>query len=309
MARHDVPDLRDRIEYALFAGLLAVLRASSVAGSRRRGRWVGRFVDGIVPLRRRVALDNLGRAFPDRDERWCRDVYRGMCETMGMTLAEFARFQSPGPLADMITIENAGAVAAALEGGRGAILLGAHLGNWEVMGAGLAEMGYPVTVLGARQRNPLVEDAFDRLRGQRSVRSITVGKSLRPIVEALRAGRCVATLADQDGGSEGFFLDFLGRPASVQPGIFRLAARSGVPLVTGFAVRDGAGQRGEMQDPLWPEAARAPEAVEAEARRLAGIYTERVAAAVRRHPDHWLWVHRRWRTRPPQEAAGPSRET
>jgi KDO2-lipid IV(A) lauroyltransferase len=245
-----------------------------------------------------VALDNLRRAYPERDSDWHRAVYREMCEAMGTTLAEFSRFGGSGALADMIVIENPGAVSAALERGRGALLLSAHLGNWEVMGAGLAEMGCPMTVLGARQRNPLVEDAFDRLREARSVRSITVGKSLRPIVEALRAGRCVATLADQDGGPDGFFMDFLGRSASVQSGVFRLAVRTGAPIVTGFSTREGEGLRGEMQDPVWTEPARDPAAVEAEARRLAAIYTGRVEAAIRRRPGQWWWVHRRWRTRP-----------
>jgi KDO2-lipid IV(A) lauroyltransferase len=260
----------------------------------------------VIPIRRTVALDNLRRAFPERDARWRRAVYREMCATMGATLAEFSRFGGAGPIADMIALENPGAIPAALARGRGAILLSAHIGNWEAMGAGLAELGFPMTVLGARQRNPLVEDAFDRLREARSVRSITVGKSLRPIVEALRAGRCVATLADQDGGPDGFFMDFLGRPASVQSGIFRFAARAGVPIVTGFSAREGAGLRGEIHDPVWTEPARDPAAVEAEARRLAGIYTERVEAAVRRHPGQWWWVHRRWRTRP-QPSPGEGR--
>lgn len=306
MARHDVPDLRDRIEYGLFAGLLAFLRPGSLAASRGRGKGLGRFAARAAPVRRAVALENLRHAFPERDERWRRGVYREMCETMGATLAEFARFEGPGPLSEMITFENTAAVAAALERGRGALLISAHFGNWEVMGAGLAELGFPMTVLGARQRNPLVEDAFNRVRAARSVRSITVGKSLRPIVEALRGGHCVATLADQDGGRDGFFLDFLGRPASVQAGIFRLAARTGVPIVTGFAFREGGSLRGEIQDPLWPAAVRDPAAVGAEARRLAGIYTERVETAVRRHPGQWWWVHRRWRTRP-QPSPGEGR--
>lgn len=298
MARHAVPDLRDRTEYALFRGLLAVLRSGSLAASRGRGRALGRFAAWAAALRRDVALDNLKQAFPEHDDAWRRDVYRDMCVAMGTTLAEFARFDRPGPMADMIAYDRPAVITDALKQGRGVLLVSAHFGNWEAMGAGLAERGFPVTALGARQRNPLVEDALNRLREARSVRSIAVGKSLRPIVQALRRGRCVATLADQDGGPDGFFLNFLGRPASVQSGIFRLAARAGVPIVTGAAVRTVEGLRGEIHDPLWPEAVRDPEAVDAEARRLAAAYTERVERIVRRHPEQWWWVHRRWRTRP-----------
>jgi KDO2-lipid IV(A) lauroyltransferase len=153
-------------------------------------------------------------------------------------------------------------------------------------------------VLGGRQRNPLVEDRFSRLRERRGLRTLVVGKSLRPLVETFAAGRCVATLADQDGGPDGFFVEFLGRPASVQAGLFRLIARRGIPLVLGFAERAVEGWRAVIHPPVLPAPASTADAAEAEARRLATLYTGRVEEAVRRRPDHWFWVHRRWKSRP-----------
>jgi KDO2-lipid IV(A) lauroyltransferase len=139
--------------------------------------------------------------------------------------------------------------------------------------------------------------------------ALTVRGGLRPLVRTLREGRLVASLADQDGGPDGIFLPFLGRVASVQAGLFRLAARLGTPLVIGFCWWEDGRWRGRLDPPVFPGAAAGPSAVEAEARRLAARYTARVEEEVRRRPDHWFWVHRRWRTRPPEgrDAVQPSR--
>ncbi|HYV50985.1 MAG TPA: lysophospholipid acyltransferase family protein [Dongiaceae bacterium] len=298
MARHEQPDLQDRVEAVALNALLAALRLPSLSGGRRAGRALGRCVSRCVPIRRDVALANLQAAFPERTETECRDIYRRMCETMGMMLAEFARFgaRRPDPVVNWMPVDNVSAVERALAAGRGALLVTAHFGNWEVLGGAVAGHGFPLTAIAARQRNPLVEGLFNRYRQNIGLPSINVDRSLKPLLRALQEGACVATLADQDGGPDGFFLPFLGRPASVQAGLFRLLARRGTPMVTGFAVREGEGWRGELQDPEFPEPNAAPDG---EAKRLASIYTARVEDYVRRYPDHWFWLHRRWRTRPP----------
>lgn len=300
MARHEVPDVQDRVEAAAFQMLLAALRLLGPRGGRRAGRMLGRCVSRWVPIRRDVALANLRAAFPERTETECRDIYRRMCETMGITLAEFARFGGSRneSLSRWFRIENMSAVDRALVAGKGVFLVTAHFGNWEMMAGALAEHGYPMTTVGARQRNPLVERLFTRYRENVGMASINVGKSLRPLVRALEEGRCVATLADQDGGPHGFFIPFMGRPASVQAGLFRLLARKGTPMVTGFAILEDGRWRGEFQDPEFPRPGADPED---EARRLATIYSARVEDYVRRYPDHWFWLHRRWRSRPLEE--------
>lgn len=301
MARHAVPDSRDRVESAAFRFLLAVLRAPSRRRGAQWGERLGRLVSRVAPLRREVALANLAAAFPELDADARRDIYLRMMETLGVVLADFARLgrDRSEDLVPVVSMQNLKAIDRALAPGRGAMLLSAHFGNWEGMGAVLAQMGYPMMAVGARQRNPLVEDLIARYRTRVGLPSISVGKSLRPLVTSLARGACVASLADQDGGRDGFFLDFLGRPASVQAGLFRLCARRGVPIVTGFCGREPYGWRGVVQEAIHPEPVEDPDAVEAEARRLASVYTARVEAAVRARPDQWFWLHRRWKTRPP----------
>lgn len=309
MARHEAPDLNDRLEYAALSGLLAAFRAPGPDRARRWGRALGRFAARTVPLRKEVALENLARAFPEMSAAERERTYRGMMENLGAVLAGFARFgmRDPEPATRSFTVVNLDAAARAHAAGKGAVFLTAHYGNWEVFGAAVRASGYPVTVLGGRQRNPLVESLFARYRANVGLESLTVGESLKPLVRTLRGGAFVATLADQDGGRGGFFIDFLGRKASVQAGLFRLLVRTRVPLITGFAVRDGERWRGELQDPVWPEPAAGEAEVEAEARRMAALYLARVEEYVRRHPDHWFWVHRRWRTRPPEERGAAQR--
>jgi KDO2-lipid IV(A) lauroyltransferase len=303
MARHETPDVKDRMEHLAFSAVLAGLRAGSRASALRRGEALGRFLARRVPLRREVALENLRLAFPTGTEAEHRATYERMFEQLGRVLAEFARFgrRDPEPVSSFFDLQGRDHVASALEGGRGALLLTAHFGNWEAFGSAMAGAGVPVTVLGARQRNPLVEETFSRLRRRGGMGTLVVGQSLRPVVELLEHNACLATLADQDGGPQGFFLDFLGRKASVQSGLFRLAARRGLPIVIGFAGRHGDGWRNELDSPLFPEPRRDPREVEKEARRLALLYTRRVETVVRARPDHWFWVHRRWKTRPPSE--------
>jgi KDO2-lipid IV(A) lauroyltransferase len=166
MARHETPDTRDRLEYAAFSVLLAALRLPSRRQGRRLGLALGRLVSRAVPIRREVALENLRNAFPEWSETRRRDVYRGMCENLGLTLAEFARFggRSREPLESWIRVENVEAADRAIAAGKGVLLITAHFGNWELLGAAFAARGYPLTAMGARQRNPLVETLISRYR-------------------------------------------------------------------------------------------------------------------------------------------------
>ncbi len=300
MARHTEPTLRDRLEYLGLASVLAAFRRASPARSLAMGRSLGRMV-ARIGLRREVALANLAQVFPERTAAEHRAIYSAMMEQLGMVLAEFARFEGGNDPVVPFRVGNLDGVRARLAEGRGVILLTGHFGNWEAFAAQLVREGIPMNVLGGRQRNPAVEELINRYRRGAGMRPLVVGQSLRPIVAALAAGSCVASLMDQDGGRNGFFLPFLGRVASVQPGLFRLAVRRSVPVMSGFPVWDGSGWTARFRDPIRIEPASTPEAVDIEARKLARAYLDDLEEHIRAHPEHWFWVHRRWKTRPPGE--------
>ncbi|NNF06906.1 MAG: hypothetical protein HKN21_09105, partial [Candidatus Eisenbacteria bacterium] len=243
--------------------------------------------------------ENLRLAFPEKDAAWHLDIYKKMLQNMGGVLSEFARLTDPKRSKELLfELKNAKWIPETHALGRGGFLLSAHFGNWEGMGAIGADMGVPITVLGARQRNPLVEKMFSEYRASLGVEAITVRSGMRPLVQALKQGRLVTTLADQDGGRDGIFLDFFGRKASVQAGVFRLAARLQAPILVGFSTRVDEGWSGYLHPPLMPREAQGPEALEKEATRLAREYTQLVEQAVSAPPAHWFLVHRRWKTRP-----------
>jgi len=259
----------------------------------------------FVPLRRGVALANLLAAFPDSTEKQRRAIYRSMCRSLGVVISDFARWplMSASDFVEYVDIEGMENLERVRDRAGGTLMLTGHFGNWELTSAVVASLGIPVTVLGARHRNPVVERLFTDYRIASGVSELTLRQGLKPLVETLRRGDVVGSLADQDGGADGFFVDFLGRPASVQAGLFRLAARMKVPVLTCFTMRAGTRWRMVCEPPFELEGID-PDRPEDVARGLATAYTRRLEARVREHPDHWFWVHRRWKTRPPGET-GP----
>jgi KDO2-lipid IV(A) lauroyltransferase len=305
MPRGSRPDLQDRLEYAALESLLVCLRVLPRRLAEGYARGLVRVLTTLVPIRRRVALDNLRRAFPDLGERDRRRIYRGMWNHLALLLVDFARYRRrpQEPMHRRHRLEHPERIDEALAAGRGLMILTGHFGNWEAIASVFSERGHDPVAVGARQRNPLVERMFVEYRAARGVRVLTVGKTLKPLVQALARGGVVGTLADQDGGADGFFLEFLGRVASVQSGLFRLIARRRVPLLPVFTLREGDGWRIVPGEILWPRDAGTAAEAEEEARRLAIAFTAALEAEVRAHPDHWFWLHRRWHTRPPGERA------
>ena len=292
------PTLRDRVEYVLFRGAVAALGALPRGAALAIGRRLGDFALDVIRIRRRVALENLKLVEPDASRRraLARRLYRGL----GETLVEFARLdERSGPWLRSLAIEGEEWLRAALEPGRGAVLVSGHYGNWEVFGAALAARGHPISYVVAEQRNPLVGSFIDRRRNRLGVKTFPVGAPVRRALRELRENRCVVLLADQDAGGEGLFLPFLGRDASVTTGPALIAQRSGATIVTGFIEREGGGRYTMRIDESFTVAP--DDSIEDAARR----YTARVEAAVRRRPDHWFWVHRRWKTRAPRAGRAP----
>jgi KDO2-lipid IV(A) lauroyltransferase len=208
-------------------------------------------------------------------------------------------------LLEEVDVEGGAHIREVASRGQGALLLTGHFGNWEYLGALIPSLGGSLTVMGADQRNPLVGDLFEELRQRPGIETVSRERGLRALVKALRSGRLVASLADQDGGKGGFFLDFFGRPASVQGGLFRLAARLGVPMVTGFLWFEDGRWQARYDSPVETSPPGDEAAIEEEARRLALVYTRRLEQHIRAHPEQWFWVHRRWKTAPPGEAQRP----
>ncbi len=222
------------------------------------------------------------------------DTYRNL----GMSLVEYARLPvtTTEQMAERVTVEGGRNFDVALQRAKGAVLVTGHFGSWELMGARLKSRGYPMNFLVGEQSNTAVDNIMNDLRRSKGIGIISMGASMRNVLKALKQNQFVAMLSDQDAGSRGVFVDFMGRPASTPFGPASFAVRTGAALICGFIVREGRSRhRVILEPPLLP----VPGASDAEeSLRLTQEYTSLLEKYVRERPDHWLWLHRRWKTRP-----------
>ena len=177
--------------------------------------------------------------------------------------------------------------------GKGAVFVGGHLGQWELLGARLTADGLPVDFLVGQQTNARIDELMNDLRRAQRIGIIPRALALRKVMEALRAAKVVALLADQDARKGGVVVDFLGRPASTVKGPAMFAIRSGCPIVTFGAWRAGDSHRGIIDPPIFPDPALDEEkSVEDLTRR----FSARLSELIRQHPRDYFWPHRRWKS-------------
>ena len=283
---------------ALFAAVRSQPWPRSLAAGERLGDLVHR-----LGIRRRVAEANLALAFPEAAPQRRAAILARHYRELGRVAVEYARLPELARAAEgEVVTEVRGREHLLALRGRGVILLSGHYGNFELVGSHLARMN-PVDFVVKPQSNRGVDALIGRLRAAAGVGSIPLGAGLRRAFEALRAGHWLAMVADQDARAAGVFVPFMGRPASTPTGPAELSLRSGAPIVMGFVTRlDDGRVRLDVDAPLVPAEARTPATV----RELTARHTARLEASVRRCPEMWFWLHRRWKTSPP---AGAERRT
>jgi len=292
------PTFRDRLEYAGLMPLVWLLRLLPARAALWLSARLGEFAFDVVRFRRAVAMENLrsrlGGTYSGPE---LRDIGRRCYRQFAMACAELARL----PLVDSdyvkenIEIEGAEQLDKALTGGRGAVLVTGHFGSYELMGAVLVMMGYPITFAVGVQRNPLVQRLMNHLRHSAGIGTVEA-QSVLSLARTVRSNQFVAMLSDQDAGSRGIFVDFMGKPASTPQGAARLSLLARAPVITGFITRLGATrQRISLGPTFYYDASLGKrEAVS----RITRDFTAAIESRVRERPDHWLWGHRRWKSRP-----------
>ena len=318
--------MKDLLEHLGARALAAGFSALPAGAAAAAGTALGRLARRPLGVRREVVEGQIAAAFPDWPRERVAETAARCYQHFGRELAAVARMGrlEPGALLE----RTAGVEAArrvwrkAAAGGRGAVLVTGHLGNWELAGAAMAALGVPVSAVVKRQSNLRVDRLLSRLRRRLGVEPVGMAEAARRLPRALEEGRGVALVADQDAGPRGVFVPFLGRPASTFRGPARLSLRHDAPLLFGGLVREGEGYRllldrveppsGEKrQDPDRRERVRtgdpgagpaggedAPAGDDETERALTRAWVERLEAAVRRRPAQYFWFHRRWKTEP-----------
>ena len=251
---------------------------------------------------RRVGLFNLRLAFPDWSERQRHRVLRGLFRNLGRMLADFAHFPrwNRANIERLIIYDGFENYARAHDQGRGVLFLTAHFGNWELGSFAHGVYGYPCAFIVREFDNPLLDELINRYRCLSGGRAIEKRDFAREVLRAFERREAVGVLIDQNMlSTEGVFVDFLGRLACTTTGPARLARKTGVPIVLGLVLWDSKIKKYRLRFDAVEWIKR--EDPEEEILVNTANFTRLIEDYVRRYPDQWLWVHRRWKTRPPGE--------
>jgi Kdo2-lipid IVA lauroyltransferase/acyltransferase len=254
---------------------------------------VARFLDLLVPRLRRIAIKNLTMAgFSNPDP-----IADGIFLSVARLLRTFARLPrlSPQNISSLIRYDGLENFQAALGRGRGVLVATAHLGNWELSAFAHAWMTAPMHIVVRPIDNPRIDALVERYRGLSGNHIIEKKDAARGILKALKSGDAVGILIDQNTTlDQGVFIEFFGMKACAGTAFAKLAHHSGAAVVPGFALWSDEEQRYILR--FYPEIAMTGDIVEDTQR----IHSQ-LESVIRQYPDQWLWIHRRWKTRPPGE--------
>jgi KDO2-lipid IV(A) lauroyltransferase len=261
-------------------------------------------------IRRRVVLDNLRLAFPDRTGAERIAIARETYRNLGQMIPEFLRVPAlpPAELERIFEIEGWEAFEAAQARGKGVIACTGHFGNFEVLAAAMTLRGVPITMVSRPMGKSGANDLWRRARAQAGVEDLVVerGQTLRAATRSLKAGRVLGYVIDQNQPRRrAVFPTFFGVPAATAPTPAVLAMRTGAAVVFTLSVPLGDGRhKVVIEGPIDP-----PATGDRERDVLAFLQdlNDRLERWVRRHPDRWYWLHRRWKTRPEGEGAATAR--
>lgn len=301
MAKKARSHVADYLVYVAVRLLVCVIQALSFETACRLARFIGWLAYQLDKRHRQVAVDNLQKAYPGQlSDGQIDTIVRGIGEHIATMLVEIVhlprRFhvhnfkqstclRAPQPMMEVLL------------SGRPVLFVTGHLGNWEMAGYTLGLLGFQSHAIARTLDNPYLDDFARSFRERTGQKLLAKHGDFDNIEHLLRSGGILATLADQDAGARGTFVDFFGRPASTHKAVALLALEHNVPLVVmGMPKLDG-------KYHLWPvdvidpaEYEKSPNPIKAITQR----FTTDLEMLIRQAPQQYFWVHRRWKHAPPE---------
>jgi Kdo2-lipid IVA lauroyltransferase/acyltransferase len=297
--------MKEWLEFAAVWLILKMIGALPRGAARGLAAFVTKLLFSLQPRLKKTAEFNLRLAFPDWTDAQRTEVTRKMVRNLGWMAAEFARFPR-------LTKENIEALVILeghenfLEGqrrGEGVLYLTGHIGAWELSSFAHALYGYPLHYMARPLDNRRLDALVNQYRCASGNRPIFKNESARVMLKILKDSGTVGILADQNTmPEEGVFVDFFGKSACTTTGIARVALHTGAAVVPGYAYWDETIQKYRLRFEPALELVRT-----GDSERDVFENTQRFAKAleeiIRKHPDQWVWIHKRWKTRPKDERA------
>ena len=295
--------LRHKVEYVLARTILEVLRPLPRSLARLAAELGAFLVYLLVGRFRRVAHRNLRLALPELSAGERRRIVRGVYRNLGRMMAEFAHFPryTRQNVAQVITYDGFENYVEGVRRGRGVLYLTGHLGAWELGAFAHSVYGHPLHVLIRALDNPYLNELVNRYRTLAGNRILEKRDFLRGILEALRKNEAVGILMDQNTSQQdGVFVEFFGVPACAASGLAKIAVRAEAAVVPAFAFWDAAQGRYRLRFDPPLELVRTTDP-EQDVVVNTQLFTRVLEQHIRRDPNQWLWIHRRWKTRPTGE--------
>ena len=295
--------MRQRLEYALAWLIIKFIGALPRPLARAAGITVGRIVYLLHLRLRWVGMRNLALAFPEKSRRERARILRGVFTSLGRQLAEVCLFPK-------YTLKNVGKVVAydgfenyerAFARGKGVLFLTGHLGGWELSAFTHSMHGHRMHVVMRPMDNVYLDRMIRRYRTMHGNTTFDKDDFVRGLLSAMKKGEVVGILMDTNMTlTQGVFVDFFGVQACTASGLARIALRTDAAVIPTFTVWDSKLRKYRLRFDPPVQLVRTGDD-EADAIANTALFTKIIEEYVRRYPDQWLWVHRRWKTRPEGE--------
>jgi Kdo2-lipid IVA lauroyltransferase/acyltransferase len=292
--------VRERLEYWIVWLWVKTIGLLPRPLARAKGISLGLLVYLLYGRLRRVGMRNLTLAFPEMEQRERRRILRGTYISLGRQLAEVCLFPryTRDNVGGIVVYEGFENFERAFAKGKGVLFLTAHLGAWELSAFAHSLQGHPLAIVMRSLDNPQVDHLIQSYRTMHGNRTMDKDDFVRGLLAAMRNGETVGILMDTNmTPPQGVFVDFFGIPACTASGLARIALRTNAAVVPGFTVWDAKLRKYILRfDPAVELVHTGDD--QADIVTNTSKFTKVIEDYIRRYPDQWLWVHRRWKTRP-----------
>jgi Kdo2-lipid IVA lauroyltransferase/acyltransferase len=296
--------MRRRLEYALVWLIVKVVGALPRPLARAKGISLAWTVYLLHPRLRRVGMRNLAMALPEWNRRERARILRGVFTSLGRQLAEVCLFPkyTRENVSKVVVYDGFENFERAFAGGKGVLFLTAHLGGWEISSFAHSLYGHPLHIVMRSLDNSYLDGLMRRYRTMHGNTTVDKDDFVRGLLSAMKAGETVGILMDTNmTPPQGVFVNFFGIPACTASGLARIALRTDAAVVPAFTIWDSVLRKYRLRFDPAVKLVRTGNDEEDVVANTA-LFTKIIEDYVRRYPDQWLWVHRRWKTRPEGEA-------
>lgn len=263
------------------------------------GGWLGTFVFWFASQQRKLACEHLRQSLNHSDERSVKAIAKKCFQNLGKTVVEFMQFprlKNPKQIQKFVSIEGTQHIEHALAHGKGAIILSGHFGNWELLAASISATVAPLTPIVRELRSPRLNTLVSSYRKKAGYATIDRDTGVRQALRCLKRNELLGIVADVDTTVNGVFVDFFGRPAYTPYSPVAFALKTGAVILPSFIIRQPDGSHRAIIEP--PLKLQRFDQKEKELVINTQKFTKIIESYIQRYPEQWIWMHKRWKTRP-----------